>query len=49
MLTGGPRRRQGRRLEGGADDYVTKPFSPRELLARINAVLRRATGNGADE
>src|SRR3979490_207041 len=36
-------------LEGGADDYVTKPFSPRELLARINAVLRRATGNGGDE
>ena len=33
-------------LEGGADDYVTKPFSPRELLARINAVLRRA-GAGA--
>ena len=29
-------------LEGGADDYVTKPFSPRELLARINAVLRRS-------
>jgi len=28
-------------LEGGADDYVTKPFSPRELLARIQAVLRR--------
>ena len=28
-------------LEGGADDYVTKPFSPRELLARIKAVLRR--------
>ena len=28
-------------LDGGADDYVTKPFSPRELLARINAVLRR--------
>jgi two-component system phosphate regulon response regulator PhoB len=34
-------------LEGGADDYVTKPFSPRELLARINAVLRRA-GPAAD-
>src|SRR5213595_3229071 len=36
-------------LEGGADDYVTKPFSPRELLARINAVLRRSGANGADE
>ena len=34
-------------LEGGADDYVTKPFSPRELLARINAVLRRTTPTGA--
>lgn len=30
-------------LDSGADDYVTKPFSARELLARINAVLRRAT------
>ena len=28
-------------LELGADDYVTKPFSPRELLARLRAVLRR--------
>ena len=28
-------------LEAGADDYLTKPFSPRELLARIKAVLRR--------
>jgi two-component system phosphate regulon response regulator PhoB len=35
-------------LEGGADDYVTKPFSPRELIARINAVLRRA-GNSGEE
>lgn len=31
-------------LEIGADDYVTKPFSPRELLARIRAVLRRVAG-----
>ena len=31
-------------LEVGADDYVTKPFSPRELIARINAVLRRSSG-----
>src|ERR1700752_2047066 len=36
-------------LEGGADDYVTKPFSPRELLARINAVLRRSAGHETDE
>src|SRR6185436_10628815 len=33
-------------LEIGADDYVTKPFSPRELLARIKAVLRRAGESG---
>jgi DNA-binding response OmpR family regulator len=36
-------------LELGADDYIAKPFSPRELMARIKAVLRRATGQvGAD-
>lgn len=32
-------------LEGGADDYITKPFSPRELIARIQAVIRRAQGD----
>lgn len=32
-------------LEIGADDYLVKPFNPRELLARINAVLRRTRGN----
>lgn len=36
-------------LEVGADDYITKPFSPRILLARIRAVLRRQTEAGADE
>jgi two-component system OmpR family response regulator len=35
-------------LELGADDYLTKPFSPRELLARIRTVLRRAKGAGAE-
>jgi DNA-binding response OmpR family regulator len=31
-------------LETGADDYIAKPFEPRELLARVKSVLRRATG-----
>ncbi|HEY1236891.1 MAG TPA: response regulator transcription factor [Solirubrobacterales bacterium] len=37
-----------RALEAGADDYVTKPFGPRELVARLNAALRRS-GDAADE
>ncbi|HTO50652.1 MAG TPA: phosphate regulon transcriptional regulator PhoB [Burkholderiales bacterium] len=36
-------------LDAGADDYVTKPFSPRELLARIKAVLRRRAPELTDE
>ena len=36
-------------LELGADDYLAKPFEPRELVARINAVLRRARPGAADD
>ena len=35
-------------LESGADDYLPKPFNPRELVARLRAILRRAPGDGAD-
>jgi DNA-binding response OmpR family regulator len=36
-------------LELGADDYVTKPFSPREVIARVRAVLRRAEGGSGTD
>ncbi|MBI5626667.1 MAG: phosphate regulon transcriptional regulator PhoB [Nitrosomonadales bacterium] len=36
-------------LESGADDYITKPFSPRELMARVRAVLRRRAPQMSDE
>lgn len=36
-------------LDVGVDDYITKPFSPRELVARIKAVLRRVSGNLRDK
>jgi len=35
-------------LEMGADDYVTKPFSPRELVARVKAIIRRATATAPE-
>lgn len=36
-------------LEVGADDYITKPFSPREVLARVRAVLRRTSGEAINQ
>lgn len=50
MLTA--RSEEGDKIEGldsGADDYVTKPFSPKELLARIKAVLRRRAPQRSDD
>jgi DNA-binding response OmpR family regulator len=49
MVTG--RAEEGDKVLGfemGADDYVTKPFSPRELLARVRAVVRRGRGDGGE-
>lgn len=38
-----------RGLEAGADDYVTKPFSPKELIARVKAVIRRVTPTSGED
>ncbi|MGJ8682132.1 phosphate regulon transcriptional regulator PhoB [Paraglaciecola sp.] len=38
-----------RGLESGADDYITKPFSPKELIARVKAVIRRVTPTSSED
>ncbi|MFB1034519.1 MAG: phosphate regulon transcriptional regulator PhoB, partial [Sinobacterium sp.] len=38
-----------RGLEAGADDYVTKPFSPKELIARVKAVIRRVSPTSSED
>ncbi|MBT3363859.1 MAG: response regulator transcription factor [Chloroflexi bacterium] len=40
---------QAKGLEIGADDYIVKPFKPRDLVARVNAVLRRASSDKGDD
>ena len=50
MLTArGEEEDKGRGLEAGADDYITKPFSPKELTARLHAVMRRVSPTSVDE
>ena len=50
MLTArGEEEDKGRGLEVGADDYITKPFSPKELTARLKAVIRRAVPTATEE
>jgi DNA-binding response OmpR family regulator len=36
-------------FELGIDDYVVKPFSPKELMMRVNAIIKRSTGSGSEE
>ena len=49
VLSAGSQEDEVLSLEAGADDYVPKPFSPRELVARVKAILRRAPGRASGE